>query len=190
MDYLSGGDLLEYIEKKEDLISEKEAAKIIKEIAKGIKYMHLFGLVHRDLKPENIVFENENDIESLKIIDFGLTKTLARQEKTNEAIGTLTYLAPEVFSHKPYDNKIDIWSIGIILFFLLSGCLPFDDEKLDDQIIGKKVVFSHQEYPKEYFGNRNPGVLNLIDKCLEKNPDKRISVNEFLKDEWILRQSN
>ena len=190
MDYLSGGDLLEYIGNKEELISEKIACRIIKNIAKGIKYMNLFGLIHRDLKPENIVFEKKDDIKSLKIIDFGLTKTLGRQEKTNEAIGTITYLAPEIFTHKPYNHKVDIWSIGIILYFLLSGCLPFDDEKLDDQIIGKKVVFSHQEYPKEYFGNRNPGVLNLIDKCLEKNPDKRISVNEFLKDEWILRQSN
>ena len=190
MNYLSGGDLLEYIEKKDELISEKEAAKIIKEIAKGIKYMHLFGLVHRDLKPENIVFENKNDIESLKIIDFGLTKTLASQEKTNEAIGTLTYLAPEVFSHKPYDNKIDIWSIGIILFFLLSGCLPFDDENNDENIIGKKVVFSQQEYPKEYFGNRNINCLKLIDKCLEKKPEKRISIDEFLKNDWVNRASN
>ena len=190
MNYLSGGDLLEYIEKKDELISEKEAAKIIKEIAKGIKYMNLFGLVHRDLKPENIVFENKDDIKSLKIIDFGLTKTLARQEKTNEAIGTLTYLAPEVFSHKPYNNKIDIWSIGIILFFLLSGCLPFDDENNDENVIGKKVVFSQQEYPKEYFGTRNINCLKLIDKCLEKKPEKRISIDEFLNNEWVNRASN
>ena len=189
MEYLSGGDLLEFVGEKENLLTEKISAKIIKEIARGIKYMNLFGLIHRDLKPENIVFAKKNDITSLKIIDFGLTKTLGNDEKAKEAIGTITYLAPEVFTHKPYNHKVDIWSIGIILYFLLSGCLPFDDEKLDQDIIGKKVVFSNQEYPKEFFGDRSNSCLRLIDKCLEKNPEKRISINEFLKDEWVCRES-
>ena len=187
MEYLSGGDLLEYV--GENILTEKISAKIIKEIARGIKYMNLFGLIHRDLKPENIVFAKKNDITTLKIIDFGLTKTLGNDEKAKEAIGTITYLAPEVFTHKPYNHKVDIWSIGIILYFLLSGCLPFDDEKLDQDIIGKKVVFSNQEYPKEFFGDRSNSCLRLIDKCLEKNPEKRISINEFLKDEWVCRES-
>ena len=187
MEYLSGGDLLEYV--GENLLTEKISAKIIKEIARGIKYMNLFGLIHRDLKPENIVFAKKNDITTLKIIDFGLTKTLGNDEKAKEAIGTITYLAPEVFTHKPYNHKVDIWSIGIILYFLLSGFLPFDDENLDQDIIAKKVVFSHQEYPKDVFGDISNSCLRLIDKCLEKNPDKRISINEFLKDEWVCRES-
>ena len=187
MEYLSGGDLLEYV--GENLLTEKISAKIIKEIARGIKYMNLFGLIHRDLKPENIVFAKKNDITTLKIIDFGLTKTLGNDEKAKEAIGTITYLAPEVFTHKPYNHKVDIWSIGIILYFLLSGFLPFDDEKLDQDIIAKKVVYSHQEYPKDVFGDISNSCLKLIDKCLEKNPDKRISINEFLKDEWVCRES-
>ena len=189
MEYLSGGDLLEFIEEKENFLTEKISAKIIKEIARGIKYMNLFGLIHRDLKPENIVFAKKDDITSLKIIDFGLTKTLGNDEKAKEAIGTITYLAPEVFLHKPYNHKVDIWSIGIILYYLLSGLLPFDDEKLDQDIIGKKVVFSNHEYPKDVFGNISNSCLRLIDKCLEKNPDKRISINEFLKNEWVCRES-
>ena len=189
MELLSGGDLLEFVGNKEEYLSEKTAAKIIKEISKGIKYMNLFGLIHRDLKPENIVLSKKEDIKSLKIIDFGLTKTLGYDEKTNEALGTITYLAPEVFTHKPYNHKVDIWSIGIILYFLLSGSLPFDDEKLDENIIGKKVVFTQHEYPKEFFGNRSNACLKLIDKCLEKNPEKRICINDLLKDEWICRES-
>ena len=151
--------------------------------------MNCYGLIHRDLKPENIAFKKKDDINSLKIIDFGLTRTLAYGENASEAIGTIFYIAPEVFTHKPYNNKVDIWSIGVILYLLLSGIPPFDDQSQDDKVIGKKVVFSHQEYPNEHFSSRSNSCIELIDLCLTKNPEKRIPIDEFLNHSWITTQT-
>lgn len=189
MELLEGGDLMDYLGEKKGKISERSAAKIIKKIAEGIKYMNCYGLIHRDLKPENIVFKKKDDISSLKIIDFGLTRTLAFGENASEAMGTIFYIAPEIYTRKPYNNKVDIWSIGVILYLLLSGTLPFDDESQDDNLIGKKVVFSQQEYPSENFGTRSNACIELIDACLEKNPIKRISIDDFLSNSWIINQT-
>ena len=189
MDYLEGGDLIKFICDQEPMtnVPEKTIAKIIYRIGKAIQYLHNYGMVHRDLKPENIVFGKNNDINSLKIIDFGLTVTLGYEETVNDLMGTVTYLAPEVYTNKPYDFKVDVWSIGVILYYLLSGILPFDDENLNDELIGKKIVFSHHEFAKEFFEGRSRMVINLIEKCLEKNPEKRIDINEFLNDDWFVQ---
>ena len=81
-------------------------------------------------------------------------------------------------------DEVDVLELVVFFDFIV-----FEVEKLDQDIIGKKVVFSNQEYPKEFFGDRSNSCLRLIDKCLEKNPEKRISINEFLKDEWVCRES-
>ena len=188
MEYFKGGDLAKYlgnVNGKEKNM-EKLAAKIIKIIAQGVQYLNQFGIVHRDLKPENIVFEKEGDIKSIKIIDLGVAITLPYGEQSSDPIGTLAYIAPEMYTHKPYSYKVDVWSIGILLYYLVTGgVLPFDDEKMDESILGKKIVFTHQEYPEKYFGDKSKSLISLIDKTLEKNPEKRITIHNFLKEEWL-----
>ena len=193
MEYFKGGDLSKYVSKcvKSGKNMEKISAKIIKAIAQGIQYLNHFGIVHRDLKPDNIIFEKEDEIKSIKIIDLGVAITLPYGKQSSDPIGTLSYIAPEILTHKSYSNKVDIWSIGVILYYLATGgVLPFDDEKYDESIIGKKIVFTHQEYPDKYFGDKNKSLMSVIDKALEKDPDKRININDFLKEEWLIKYSN
>ena len=190
MEYFKGGDLSKYMKKIKETQKEKNleriSAKIIKIIAQGVEYLNQFGIVHRDLKPENIVFGIEDDIKSIKIIDLGVAVTLPFGQTSSEPIGTLAYISPEMYTHTPYTYKVDVWSIGILLYWLTSGgVLPFDDEKNDESVVGKKVVFVHQEYPEKYFGDKSKGLINLIDKALEKNPEKRISIRNFLQEEWV-----
>jgi doublecortin-like kinase 1/2 len=190
MEYFKGGDLSKYMRKIIDNQKEKNleriGARIIKIIAQGVEYLNQFGIVHRDLKPENIVFGIEDDIKSIKIIDLGVAITLPFGQQSSEAIGTLAYIAPEMYTHTPYTYKVDVWSIGILLYWLTSGgVVPFDDEKNDESIMGKKVVFMHQEYPEKYFGDKSKSLINLIDKALEKNPEKRINIHAFLSEEWL-----
>ena len=192
MDYFKGGDLAKYLSniEKDGKNLEKISAKIIKIIAQGVQYLNNFGIVHRDLKPENIIFEKENDIKSIKIIDLGVAITLPYGNHATDPIGTLDYIAPEIFLHKPYCHKVDVWSIGILLYYLATGgILPFDDGKSDDNTVGKRIVFTHQEYPDNLFGDKNKSLICLIDKALEKSPEKRISINEFLKEEWLIKNS-
>ena len=188
MEYFKGGDLSKYMAKpktKEKNL-ERIAAKIIKIIAQGVEYLNQFGIIHRDLKPENIVFGTEDDIKSIKIIDLGVAITLPFGQESSEPIGTLAYIPPEMYTHKPYSYKVDVWSLGILLYWLATGgVVPFDDEKSDEAIMGKKVVFMHQEYPDKYFGDKSKGLITLIDKALEKNPEKRINIHVFLDEEWL-----
>ena len=184
-DFYSGGDLITFLEKNPK-ISEKTAARIIRKIAEALKYLNIFGIVHRDIKPENILFSEENEIKSLKIIDLGVCKTLTYGQTANEPIGTNGYISPEIYLHKEYSFKTDIWSLGIILYLLITqGILPFDHEDMDNKVIGKKVIYLHQEYPDEYFGKCSKSLINLLDKMLEKNYEKRIDINDLLKDSWF-----
>ena len=184
-----GGDLLTFIEnykKKNNRIPEKTTAKIIRKIAEGIRYLNFFGIVHRDIKPENILFSEENDIKSIKIIDLGVCQTLTYGEMAKEPIGTNGYISPEIYMHHYYSFNTDIWSLGVILYLLITeGLLPFDNENMDYEIIGKKVLFLKQEYPDIYFKDKNPELINLLDKMLEKIPNKRMEVNDLLKHSWF-----
>ena len=191
MEYFKGGDLYKFLSKNKDNNNlEKITAKIIKIIASGVQYLNHFGIVHRDLKPENIIFDKKDDIKTIKIIDLGVAITLPYGKQATDPIGTLDFIAPEIFLHKSYYNKVDVWSIGILLYYLVTGgVLPFDDEKGDDQTVGKKIVFTQQDYPDKYFGNKSKSLIVLIDKALEKSQEKRISINDFLKDEWLIKYS-
>ena len=188
MEYIRGGRLTDYMKEKKFHFSEKRAAEIIYEIAIGVKYLHKYGIIHRDLKPDNIMLTESNDKGHIKIMDFGLSKILGKKEKTSDGFGTLTFVSPEVLIRKPYNKEIDIWSIGVILYLILSGDLPFDDEEDDEQKIAKSIVFNEVEFPSKKFGNKSKEVIELIKRCLTKEPKDRIKIDEIIKSDWI--QSN
>ena len=188
MEYIRGGRLTDYMKEKKFNFTEKRAAEIIYQIAMGVKYLHKYGIIHRDLKPDNIMLTEASDKGQIKIMDFGLSKILGKKEKTVDGFGTLTFVSPEVLIRKPYNKEIDIWSIGVILYLILSGDLPFDDEDDDEQKIAKSIVFNEVEFPPKKFGNRSKEVISLIKKCLTKEPKNRIKIDEIIKSDWI--QSN
>jgi serine/threonine protein kinase len=94
----------------------------------AVRYLHDFGIVHRDLKLENVMMSDTSNLAKPKIVDFGLAKIIGPNETADEPFGTLGYVAPEVLRKKPYTFSCDVWSIGCILYALLSGSLPFDHE--------------------------------------------------------------
>ena len=185
MEYIRGGRLTDHMKEKKFHFTEKRAAEIIYEIALGVKYLHKYGIIHRDLKPDNIMLTESNDKGHIKIMDFGLSKILGKKEKTSDGFGTLTFVSPEVLIRKPYNKEIDIWSIGVILYLILSGDLPFDDEEDDEQKIAKSIVFNEVEFPAKKFGNKSKEVIELIKKCLTKEPKDRIKIDEIIKSDWI-----
>ena len=120
MEYLKGGDLEQYLNKINFRVTENRARSIINQIASGIKYLHEYGILHRDLKPENIMLTENTDNGIIKIMDFGLSKILGPDEKVTDGFGTLSFVAPEVLIRQPYNRQIDIWSVGVILYYMLS----------------------------------------------------------------------
>ncbi len=180
MEYVNGETLSSFLKKKHFCISEKKICEIMKQIGEGISYLHSFGIIHRDIKPDNILITNKNEI---KIIDFGLSKIIGNTEKTNEGYGTLHYAAPEILLRIPYGKEIDIWALGILLFYILTGRNPFigiNEDDLADQIVLKSITFNNDEW-----GIRSNLVIDLIENCLIKQPSFRIDIKGFLKHNWF-----
>lgn len=118
---LEGGELFDFILKNHHF-GEQKACLMMKTLLAAINYCHKQGVVHRDIKPENIIFAKPGDMEKIKLVDFGCSKNI--EEHMNELIGTPFYLAPEVIN-KSYNEKCDVWSCGVILYILFTGCPPF-----------------------------------------------------------------
>ena len=190
MEYIPGGDLGEYMKKNKYNFSEKQASIFIKQIALGLNYLHQFGIIHRDLKPENIMLTEKNENGKLKIMDFGLSKILGNQEKSVDGFGTLTFVAPEVLVRTPYNKEIDIWSLGVILYLMLSGLLPFDDDNDNEEVIAKLIVYSEVKFPSKNFSKYSNQVKDLIKRCLTKDPQERIKISEILNHEWIVKYNS
>jgi serine/threonine protein kinase len=104
----------------------------------AIFYLHSFGIAHRDLKPENILMEDDSETAGCKIVDFGLSKIIGPNEQSLDPFGTLSYVAPEVLLQKKYGKEVDVWSLGVISYLLLSRVLPFDDE--EDKEIARQTI--------------------------------------------------
>jgi serine/threonine protein kinase len=185
LEYLEGGNLLELLNRKDFKMTEKQAAQIIKNIAKGVQYLNSFGVIHRDLKPENVMFSDVNDLNSLKIIDFGLVKAVGPNERVLESFGTIYYVAPEIILKKAYNKQIDIWSIGVILYYVFGQIFPFDDENNIEENIVKKIVYKDVTFDTEEINKRSNDLKRLIEKCLEKDPEKRITIDKLIEDDWI-----
>ena len=176
-------------------MKEEYVRIIIMKILHAINYCHSFGIVHRDLKPENIVFESPNDEDNyndeeeqddnnsnIKIIDFGLSTLKNKTEKLHTILGTPYYMAPEVLKGE-YNEKCDIWSIGAIAYFLLSGSEPFKGETSNS--IFSKILFTEPNYNSEKFKNTSQNAIDFIKKCFLKDPDKRISAKDGLTHYWF-----
>ena len=172
MEYCEKGDLFEHIV-DEVCLDEKEAAYYFYQLINGLESLHKNGIVHRDLKPENLLI-NKNNI--LKIIDFGLSNYYENNKFLSTPCGSPCYAAPEMLCGKNYDGiSVDIWTTGIILYALLCGCLPFDNE--DRNILYKKIMKGKITYPE----NLEKDAIDLIKKILVINPKERISIKNIKK---------
>ena len=184
MEYCSGGDLFSYLENRNFRVSEKRASTIIHKMSTAVYYMHSFGVAHRDLKPENVLMTSEDEDSDIRILDFGLSKILGPYEKCDEPYGTLTYCAPEIIVDEPYSKAVDLWSLGIMTYLMVSGKLPFNSE--DENEIARQVVYDEPDY------SRNPVWKNISAECkdfikrlLNKDQNKRMTIKEALEHKWI-----
>ena len=184
MEYCSGGDLFSYLEERNFRVSEKRAATIIHKMATAVYYMHSFGVAHRDLKPENVLMTSNDDDSDIRILDFGLSKILGPNEKCDEPYGTLTYCAPEIIVDEPYSKAVDLWSLGIMTYLMVSGKLPFNSE--DENEIARKVVYDEPDYVRNpVWKNISPECIDFIKRLLNKDQNKRMTIKGVLEHKWI-----
>ena len=166
---------------------EKKVVSLIAKVLLAIAHCHSRGITHRDLKPENILYENNEPDAEIKIIDFGLSRKYAKDEKMHSVLGTPYYVAPEVLKGN-YNEKCDIWSIGAMTYLLLCGEYPFNggsDKEIFDDILNSTVHFNSIKWNKI-----SNNAKSFVKSCLEKNPDKRPSAIKALDHPWFANVLN
>mmetsp|Transcript_2635 Transcript_2635/g.6049 ORF Transcript_2635/g.6049 Transcript_2635/m.6049 type:complete len:575 (-) Transcript_2635:295-2019(-) len=188
MEYCSGGDLSKYI-KKHRMIKENKARTLLRQLACGLECLRNKKLMHRDLKPANLLIEGKESEELvLKIADFGFARHL-EAEMAQTQCGTPLYMAPEILENKPYDSAAELWSVGAILFEMVTGRAPFkapNQFQLIQKIkkTGKGLVVS-KEY-KDKFG-LSDDCARLIEGLLKRNPKDRMNFENFFKHPFLTK---
>lgn len=186
MEYCSGGELFDKI-KGTQSFSENIAATYMLDIVSAVKYCHEAKIVHRDLKPENILFESNDEEARLKIIDFGTSQYVRAKEKLKKFIGTTYYIAPEVID-KNYDEKCDVWSLGVILYIMLCGNPPFY-AKVESEVY-EKIKKIPVTFKGGVWSLVSDEAKCLIQKMLRKDPLSRYSIHEVYSDPWIQNRAH
>lgn len=172
LEYCSGHELYEHL-LKEQRFSLEESAKLLAQIASAVYYAHEFKCVHRDLKLENVLLDKNGHA---KLTDFGFTREVTAKCQLESICGTTVYMAPELIERKAYDGfKTDIWALGVILYTMVNGFMPFDED--DEERTKWKIINEEPNYHAEWM---NDEAIDLIKHTLMKDPNSRISLKDLL----------
>ncbi|XP_077597645.1 serine/threonine-protein kinase MARK2-like isoform X11 [Stigmatopora nigra] len=176
MEYASGGEVFDYLV-AHGRMKEKEARAKFRQIVSAVQYCHQKCIVHRDLKAENLLLDADMNI---KIADFGFSNEFTLGNKLDTFCGSPPYAAPELFQGKKYDGpEVDVWSLGVILYTLVSGSLPFDGQNLKE--LRERVLRGKYRIP--FYMSTD--CENLLKKFLILNPSKRGSLEQIMRDRWL-----
>ncbi|KAE8689565.1 Calcium and calcium/calmodulin-dependent serine/threonine-protein kinase [Hibiscus syriacus] len=186
LELCSGGELFDRIV-AETRYSEAGAAAVVRQIAQGLAAIHKANIVHRDLKPENCLFLNKNKDSTLKIMDFGLSSV---DEFTDPAIGlfgSIDYVSPEALSQEKITTKSDMWSLGVILYILLSGYPPFIAQSNRQK--QQMIMAGEYNFDERTWKNISSSAKHLISNLLQVHPDRRPSAEQLLAHPWVIGDS-
>jgi len=184
MELMEGGELYDEIVKRKTF-TEADAATIVKQLCEALQYLHKRGIVHRDLKLENLLLKKKGGLE-IKLADFGLSKLYSGQA-LQTACGTPFYVAPDVLLGSGYGPEVDMWSVGVLLYVLLSGRLPFaadSDAELFRLIIAGKLVWKTPQFDAVSAEGKD-----LISKLINTDPEHRYSAAQALSHQWIQQKA-
>ncbi|ORZ19801.1 kinase-like domain-containing protein [Absidia repens] len=177
MDYVNGGQLLHYIVKRQRL-SEKRARNFARQIVSALDYMHRNSIVHRDLKIENIMIDKSG--RKIKIIDFGLSNMFCPERQLTTYCGSLYFAAPELLRATPYNGpEVDIWSLGVVIYVMVTGSVPFDDKSMPG--LHEKIKRGEVSYPA-HLGEE---CVDLLRRIFITDPAQRIYLSDIALHPWM-----
>ncbi|KAM7275835.1 hypothetical protein ACFE04_017701 [Oxalis oulophora] len=177
MELCEGGELFDRIVARGHY-SERAAATVVRTIVQVVRMCHENGVMHRDLKPENFLFANKKENSPLKAIDFGLSVFFKPGERFSEIVGSPYYMAPEVLKRN-YGQEVDIWSVGVILYILLSGVPPFWSES--EQGVALAILRGVIDFKREPWPQVSESAKSLVRQMLESDPKKRFTAIQNAK---------
>lgn len=180
IELIKDGDFFEYISNK-PCFDENSLKNIIRQLLEAVAYLHEYGIVHCDIKPENILYDKTTG-NIIKLTDFGLSRMIFSDQKINTPSGTLAYIAPEALTNVGYGVESDLWSVGIIMYLLVHGRLPFDEKIQSDMV---EAILNKKPPIKQTLSVE---LKDILTKLLEKNPTNRISAKEALNHPFFIRK--
>jgi tRNA A-37 threonylcarbamoyl transferase component Bud32 len=180
LEYIEGTTLKKFLECANMNLNEGQLKNIIFKIAEALNYLSKLGVMHRDLKPENIMVTQDLQI---KIIDFGMSRIIAKGEKANEKLGTYLYSAPEILSNLKYNKEVDIWSFGVIMFYILTNEQPYNDAFLMLDLLESETNFN-LIFDNKKFKELSSPAQDIIKRCLSKQSN-RIHISDILSHSWF-----
>ncbi|XP_019705924.1 calcium and calcium/calmodulin-dependent serine/threonine-protein kinase isoform X2 [Elaeis guineensis] len=186
LELCSGGELFDRIV-SHDRYSEFEAAVVVQQIAEGLSALHKANIIHRDLKPENCLFLDSSRNSGLKIMDFGLSSVEDFTDPIVALFGSIDYVSPEALSRHQVTAASDMWSLGVILYILLSGCPPFHaptNREKQQRILAGDFNFEDQTWK-----TISSSAKDLISRLLAVEPYKRPTAGELLRHPWVIGDS-
>ncbi|XP_020108602.1 serine/threonine-protein kinase ATG1c-like isoform X2 [Ananas comosus] len=181
LEYCRGGDLSMYMQ-RHGRVSEAIAKHFLQQLASGLQVLCKHNVVHRDLKPQNLLLLTKEEKPVLKIADFGFARSLQPCGLAETLCGTPLYMAPEVMQVQKYDAKADLWSVGIILFQLVTGQAPFNGSN-QIQLLQNIVKSNELPFPRD--NNLSNDCIDLCKKLLRRNPVERLMVEEFANHKFL-----
>jgi len=183
MELVKGKELFDKIVER-GMYSEKDAAHIIAQVVSAVEYLHENGIAHRDLKPENLLSAGDEDEEIVKIADFGFSKNFGEDgEKLMTSCGSPGYVAPEILTAESYDKSVDMWSVGVIIYILLSGYPPFYADSAP--ALFKKIMDVKYDFDDSVWDDISDSAKDLIRNLLVKDPAKRFTAKQCLQHPWV-----
>jgi len=183
MELVKGKELFDKIVER-GMYSEKDASNIIRQVVSAVEYLHDNGIAHRDLKPENLLSAGEGDEEIIKIADFGFSKSFGEEgEKLMTSCGSPGYVAPEILTAESYDKSVDLWSVGVIIYILLSGYPPFYADSAP--ALFKKIMDVKYDFDDSVWDDISESAKDIIRNLLVKDPNKRFTAKQCLNHPWV-----
>lgn len=185
MELMTGGDIFSRIIERH-YYTESEAKYLARHLLESVRYMHESGVVHRDLKPENLLLVKRGNDVHVKIADFGFaakTRIGTMRIALTQRCGTPAYVAPEVLRGVPYNEAVDMWSLGAILYFVLGGYPPFVDD-VPKQLF-KKIFTADFEFHQQDWSHVSDQAKSLIRNLLTVDPNQRLTAHQALKHPWF-----
>mmetsp|Transcript_40 Transcript_40/g.104 ORF Transcript_40/g.104 Transcript_40/m.104 type:complete len:524 (-) Transcript_40:138-1709(-) len=182
MELMSGGDLFDRIGKKKTY-SEEDARDLAVKMLKAMSYCHIHKVAHCDMKPKNLLLMSEDNHSYIKLADFGFAARCHTEKCLTKQCGTPFFVSPEILMRQPYDQQSDMWSVGCIIFLLLSGNLPFMGRSQKE--LFRKIVSGKYEFKEADWCDVSTDAKDLVEKMLVLDPDQRITSSQALRHKWM-----
>ncbi|XP_043548834.1 serine/threonine-protein kinase 17B-like [Chiloscyllium plagiosum] len=184
LEYAAGGEVFNLcVADRDEALSERDVIRLLRQTLEGVVFLHQNNIVHLDLKPQNILLTSSSPLGDIKIVDFGLSRRVDNVGELREITGTPEYIAPEILNYDPISTETDMWSIGVLVYMLLTGKSPFQGEDKQETFLNISQV--NVDYSEETFEGVSKTAIEFIQQLLVKKPEERINAEACLFHPWL-----